>query len=101
MVCGYDIRGQRGSLTSDLYLNILWVLSQMTTELQAHSKALEDQAVSTARDVAILKDTDQEYARQGQAKTKEVSPRNIPFFFLHSLLHGKLLLIVFLSHTAS
>ena len=46
---------------------------QMTTELQAHSKALEEHTTKTARDVAILKDKDQEYARQGQAKSKEVS----------------------------
>lgn len=44
----------------------------MTTELQAHSKTLEDQTTTTARDVAILNDKDQEYARQGQAKNKEV-----------------------------
>lgn len=44
---------------------------QMTTELQAHSKALEDQTTNTARDVAILADKDKEYARQGQAKNKE------------------------------
>lgn len=44
----------------------------MTTELQAHSKALEEHTTKTARDVAILKDKDQEYARQGQAKSKEV-----------------------------
>ena len=46
----------------------------MTTELQAHSKALEEHTTNTARDVAILKDKDQEYARQGQAKSKEVTP---------------------------
>eukprot|EP00904_Undaria_pinnatifida_P006154 jgi/Undpi1/2669/HiC_scaffold_13.g06047.m1 len=45
---------------------------QMTTELQAHSKALEEHTTNTARDVAILKDKDQEYARQGQAKSKEL-----------------------------
>lgn len=44
----------------------------MTTELQAHSKALEDETTNTARDIAILNDKDQEYARQGQAKNKEV-----------------------------
>lgn len=44
----------------------------MTKELEAHSKALEDQTTNTARDVAIFKDKDQEYARQGQAKNKEV-----------------------------
>lgn len=45
----------------------------MTTELQAHSKALEDNTTNTARDVAILEGKDQEYARQGQAKSKEVA----------------------------
>lgn len=45
----------------------------MTTELQAHSKALEDQVTIAAREVAILKEKDQEYARQGQAKAKEVN----------------------------
>ncbi|CAM9750128.1 unnamed protein product, partial [Hapterophycus canaliculatus] len=45
---------------------------QMTTELQAHSKALGDESSNTARDVAILKDKDQEYARQGQAKNREL-----------------------------
>ncbi|CAN0053952.1 unnamed protein product, partial [Sphacelaria rigidula] len=45
---------------------------QMTTELQAHSKALQDQTASTARDIAILNDKDEEYAKQGQAKTKEL-----------------------------
>lgn len=45
---------------------------QMTTELQAHSKALQDQTVSTARDISILNDKDHEYAKQGQAKTKEL-----------------------------
>lgn len=45
----------------------------MTTELQAHSKALQDQTVSTARDISILNDKDHEYAKQGQAKTKEVN----------------------------
>lgn len=44
----------------------------MTTELQAHSKALENQTTNTARELAILTEKDQEYARQGQAKTKEV-----------------------------
>lgn len=45
---------------------------QVTAELQAHSKALEDQTTNAARDVAILNDRDKEYARQGQAKNKEV-----------------------------
>ena len=44
----------------------------MTTELQAHSKALEEQTTKSARDVAILNEKDEEYARQGQAKSKEV-----------------------------
>eukprot|EP00903_Cladosiphon_okamuranus_P009004 g8613.t1 len=45
---------------------------QMTAELQAHSKALEEQTTTSARDVAILNEKDQEYARQGQAKSKEL-----------------------------
>lgn len=47
-------------------------IRQMTTELQAHSKALEDESTKSARDVGILKEKDEEYARQGQAKSKEV-----------------------------
>lgn len=50
----------------------LTYVRQMTTELQAHSKALEEQTTKSARDVAILNEKDQEYARQGQAKSKEV-----------------------------
>lgn len=50
----------------------IFIPIQITTELQAHSKTLQDQGASAARDVAILKDMDKEYAKQGQAKTKEV-----------------------------
>lgn len=70
---------QRGNVCSQqtlkkklLALLLVCVWWQMTTELQAHSKTLQDQTVSTARDIAILNDKDHEYAKQGQAKTKEV-----------------------------
>ncbi|CAN0140295.1 unnamed protein product, partial [Ectocarpus sp. 4 AP-2014] len=61
------IAGENKRLTKELRFQM-----QMTTELQAHSKTLEDQTTTTARDVAILNDKDQEYARQGQAKNKEL-----------------------------
>ncbi|CAM9838370.1 unnamed protein product [Ectocarpus fasciculatus] len=61
------IAGENKRLAKELRFQM-----QMTTELQAHSKSLEDQTTTTARDVAILNDKDQEYARQGQAKNKEL-----------------------------
>ncbi|CBN75068.1 sideroflexin 2 [Ectocarpus siliculosus] len=61
------IAGENKRLAKELRFQM-----QMTTELQAHSKTLEDQTTTTARDVAILNDKDQEYARQGQAKNKEL-----------------------------
>ncbi|CAM9681580.1 unnamed protein product [Pylaiella littoralis] len=61
------IAGENKRLAKELRFQM-----QMTKELEAHSKALEDQTTNTARDVAIFKDKDQEYARQGQAKNKEL-----------------------------
>lgn len=62
-------------LIADSPAGRLTYVRQMTTELQAHSKALEEQTTKSARDVAILNEKDQEYARQGQVKSKEVCAR--------------------------